>query len=360
VRRPKLALVAALALAALGGAAPAGTVAAAATAPPKADARTSAEANADALVREAVEAPKHVSYVGQLSSIRSGPRRAYAVVAKIEHRAPDDTRRTYLAPQALYGQYVITKGTKSWDVDPDRKRVVVSENRAADDQVVARDDLALLEANYRAVDASDDNIADRRTDVIDLVNRYTGERIMRLWLDQQTHIVLAKEEYHGDGSLAWRTRYDAIRFTGDIPKEIFSVTLPRDYASVQGASYGHPSEDLTRAISETGFTPVGPKYLPEGFAVVSADLSDIKGVKNLHLIYTDGIRTMSLFENATGSAIDFGGMKSQTISFEGHPAEYVRDGPTTLLAWRERGLAFALVGDLDLKDLTRIAISLVP
>lgn len=358
MRRPKLALVAALALAALGAAAPAAIVAAAATAPPKASARPSGAA--DALVRAAVDAPRHVSYVGQLSSIRSGPRRAYAVVAKIEHRAPDETRRTYLAPQALYGQYVITKGTMSWDVDPDRKRVVVSENRAADDQVVARDDLALLQANYRAVDASDDNVAARKADVIDLVNRYTGERTMRLWLDQQTHVVLAKEEYHGDGSLAWRTRYDAIRFTGDIPGQVFSVALPHDYASVQGRSYGHPSEDLTRAISETGFTPIGPKYLPEGFAVVGADLSDIKGVKNLHLIYTDGIRSMSLFESATDSAIDFGGMKPQTISFEGHPAEYVRDGPTTLLAWREHGLAFALVGDLDLKDLTRIAISLVP
>ena len=342
MRRPKLALVAALALAAL-GAAP----------------RTNAATNADALVRAAVEAPKHVSYVGQLSSIRSGPRRAYAVVAKIEHRAPDQTRRTYLAPQALYGQYVVTKGTRSWDVDPDRKRTVVSENRAAEDQVVARSDLALLEANYRAVDAGDDNVAARKADVIDLVNRYSGERTMRLWLDQQTHVVLAKEEYHGDGSLAWRTRYDAIRFTGDIPSQIFSA-LPHDYATVQGRSYGNPSEDLTRAISETGFTPVGPKYLPEGFAVVSADMSDIKGVKNLHLIYTDGIRTMSLFENATDSAIDFGGMKPQTISFDGHPGAYVHDGPTTLLAWRERGLAFALVGDLDLKDLTRIATSVVP
>ena len=38
----------------------------------------------------------------------------------------------------------------------------------------------------------------------------------------------------------------------------------------------------------------------------------------------------------------------------------MRDGPTTLLAWREEGLAFALVGDLDLKDLVRIAISVVP
>jgi hypothetical protein len=30
------------------------------------------------------------------------------------------------------------------------------------------------------------------------------------------------------------------------------------------------------------------------------------------------------------------------------------------LAWREKGLAFTLVGDLDLKELVRIGISVVP
>ena len=83
-------------------------------------------------------------------------------------------------------------------------------------------------------------------------------------------------------------------------------------------------------------------------------------MRNLHLIYTDGMRTLSLFESATDRAIDFTGMSVQTTRFEGHDADYVRDGPTTLLAWHEQGLAFALVGDLDLKELTQIAVSVVP
>jgi negative regulator of sigma E activity len=260
----------------------------------------------------------------------------------------------------LYGQYVITRGAMSWDVDPVQKHVVVTENRAADDQVVANDDVALLVANYRAVPAGSEVIADRRAETIDLMNRYTGARTLRLWLDEQTHVVLAKEQYNVDGSLAWRTRYDAIRFTNTIPRQIFTADLPRDFVTSNGRSYGHPSEDLTRAIADCGFTPIGPKYLPEGFAVVTADLTEIKGVKNLHLVYSDGIRTMSLFENATDRAVDFGGLQPKTTSFEGHPAQYVRDGPTTLLAWREHDLEFALVGDLELKDLVHIAVSVIP
>ena len=319
--------------------------------PPGTDARP--------LIVSAVAAPKHVSFVGQMSSIRSGQTRAFAVVSKIEHRAPDETRRTYLAPRVLYGQFVISRGAMSWDVDPLRKRVVVSENQAAVDPVAVVDDIALLDANYRAVRTATDGIADRKTDVVDLVSRHTGERAMRLWIDSETHVVLAKEAYHSDGSLAWRTRFDDIRYTDTIPEAAFISAIPQGFESVKGRSYRQPRA-LPSAVPDAGFKPVTPRYLPDGFTLIGADVSQVKGVRNLHLIYSDGIRTLSLFENATDRAIDFTGMKAQATHFEDHDAQYVRDGPTTLLGWREHGLAFALVGDLDLKELTQIATSVVP
>ena len=319
--------------------------------PPVADGRP--------LLVAAAAAPKHVSFVGQLSSIRSGQTRSDAVVSKVEHRAPDETRRTYLTPHVLYGQFVITRGAMSWDVDPANKRIVVSENKAAVDPVAVVDDIALVDGNYRAVKSATDTVADRKTDVVDLVSRYTGERTLRLWIDQQTHVVLAKEAYHSDGSLAWRTRYDDIRYTEGIPETIFSASVPPGFRTVKGRSYAQP---VTRpnAVPSPGFTPITPKYLPEGFIVVGSAVTQVKGVRNLHLIYSDGIRNLSLFENATNRAIDFTGMKPQATRFENHEAQYVRDGPTTLLAWREHGLAFALVGDLDLKELIQIATSVVP
>lgn len=331
----------------------------AATPPPAPPAETAQGTDARPLIVQAVAAPKHVSFVGQMSSIRSGTRQALAVLTKIEHRAPDDTRRTYLAPRALYGQFVISRGAMSWEVDPARKRVVVSENKAAVDPVAVVDDIALLDSNYRAVRTASDNVADRRTDVVDLVSRYTGERAMRLWIDSDTHVVLAKEAYHSDGSLAWRTRFDEIRYTDDIPPQVFTNAVPAGYETVQGRSYEQP-QALPSAVPAAGFTPITPKYLPEGFSLVGAAISSVQNIKNLHLIYSDGIRTLSLFQNATDRAIDFGGMQSHPTSFEGHPAQYVHDGPTTLLAWREHKLAFALVGDLDLKEMTQIAISVVP
>ena len=311
------------------------------------------------LIVAAAAASSHVSFVGQMSSIRSGTSQALAVISKIEHRAPDETRRTYLAPRALYGQFVISRGAMSWDVDSNHKRVIVTENRAAVDPVAVVDDIALLDGNYRAVRTASDDVANRRTDVVDLVSRYTGERAMRLWIDVDTHVVLAKEAYHGDGSLAWRTRFDDIRYTDDIPEQAFTNTVPPGFSTVKGRSYQQPRA-LPSSVPDAGFSPITPKYLPEGFSLVGADVSAVSGVRNLHLIYSDGIRTLSLFENSTNRAIDFGGLPSHTTRFEGHEARYVHDGPTTLLAWREHRLAFALVADLDLNELVAIAISVVP
>ena len=73
--------------------------------------------------------------------------------------------------------------------------------------------VALLEQNYRAVLGPVDVVAGRPTTTVWLVNRYTGVRAMRLWIDNGTKVVLAKEAYHADGSLAWRMRFDEIRFT---------------------------------------------------------------------------------------------------------------------------------------------------
>lgn len=316
--------------------------------------------NADALVREAAEAPKRVSYVGQLQSTRWGNSRAVATIARIEHKAPGDTRRTYLAPPALYGAYVIVHGTTTSEFDVKNNRVVTSENPATENQVAVNDNIVLLASNYRAIAGPNEAVGGRPALTVSLVNRYTGERMMRLWIDSETKIVLGKESYHANGSLASRMRFDEIRYTDDIPNGLFATSVPNGFRSVQGRRFGVPTSDIARAVQTAGFLPVGPKSLPEGFAIVSADVSEVKGVKSLHLLYSDGLRNLSLFENASNAAADFGSLKPATTSFEGHEAQYVKDGPTTLLAWKERGLAFALVGDLDIKELREIAMSVVP
>ena len=323
-------------------------------------ASTTPEGRAGQLLRESIDAPKNVSYVGQLETIRFSSNHANATIVRIEHRAPGMTRRLYLAPEALYGDYIITRGSANYQFDTKQSRVTVSHNPSLDSQIAANDSMSRVMTNYRPVLARNDIIAGRPTVSLILMNKYTGERVMRIWIDQTTHLVLKKEEYHGNGSVASQTRFEELRYTNAIPDGIFATEAPAGFAQVAGHDFAMPSSDIERVIRDAGFTPITPKSLPQGFALVSGDATTVNGVRTLHLVYSDGLRGISLFQNATGAAADFGSLPPHIIYFENHDAQYVEDGPTTLLTWQEKGLHFALVGDLLRNELVEIAKSVVP
>ncbi len=325
-----------------------------------ASAATTSTDSAVLLLRESLDAPKTVSYVGELQTIRFSTNRANATIERVEHRAPSLTRRWYLAPDSLYGDYVITRGIASYQFDTKHERVTVTHNPMLEDPVSANGNLDRVMQNYRTIFDGHETIADRPTVSLSLINKYTGERAVRVWIDEVTHLVLKKEEYHGNGAIASQMRFEELRYTTQIPDDIFATDAPAGYEQIAGTEIVAASPDVDRVERGAGFTPAGPKDLPQGFVLATADVTTVNGVRTLHLLYSDGLRTMSLFENATGAAADFGTLHPRTTRFEGHEAEYVEDGPTTLLCWRERGLYFALVSDLMRPELIDIAKSIVP
>ncbi|MBC5811553.1 MAG: DUF4367 domain-containing protein [Candidatus Eremiobacteraeota bacterium] len=320
----------------------------------------SADERAAELLRLSLEAPKTVSYVGQMETVRFSSNRANATIVRVEHRAPASTRRWYLAPEALYGDYVITRGSSSYQFDTKKSSLTVSHNPALDNQIAGADNLDRVMANYRPLVSGTAIVAGRPSTSLVLVNKYTGERVMRIWVDDKTYLVLKKEEYHGNGAIASQTRFDELRYTNAIPDGIFSTDPPVGYTRLAGHDYAMPTPDIEKVIRDAGFKPITPKALPQGFALSSGDTAMVNGVRTLHLMYSDGLRTLSLFENSSGAAVDFGNLRPSKTAFEGHDAQYVEDGPTTLVSWKEKGLAFALVGDLLRNELIQIAKSVVP
>ena len=312
-----------------------------------------------ALLRASLIAPQTVSYEGEVETVRFSSNRAVATIVKIEHRAPTLTRRWYVAPESLYGDYSITRAVLTYQFDTKRDRVTVSHVPATDDQVTVSGNFQNVLANYRAIYDGAETVAGRPTVSVVLINKYTGERAMRAWIDRDTNLVLKKEDYHANGAVASQTRFEEIRYTGSIPDGIFSTQTPGGYALVTGPSAASPSPDIDRTIQGAGFTAHRPQNLPQGFKLTSADVTEVNGIRTLHLLYSDGLRSISLFENAANAAADFGSVRPKTTHFEGHSADYIEDGPTTLLTWREHGLAFALVGDLLLPELVDIAQSIV-
>jgi negative regulator of sigma E activity len=302
--------------------------------------------------------PDRLSYVGEIAITHFGMQRSEAAIYRIEHRAPNLTRRWYLAPQGLYGDSVISRGDTTFSIDVKRERVIVAQDDAVDDQVAEDDNFGVLSSNYRPSFAPDETVDGRLCHVILLTNKYTGETTMRLCVDAKTGLVLEKEQYSANGSLLTDTRFRQLRYVSEIPMGIFEI--PKGLKRVDGPARSLPSSDLANVIKTAGFKALGPKYLPEGFIPVEGDVIEIKGVRTLHLLYSDGIRTVSLFQNQHAAAVDFSHYRVNETTIKDRDAQYVEEGATTLVAWSDSDLHFTLVGELPLLELQKIAASVTP
>jgi len=316
--------------------------------------------DASARLRASFTAPARVTYEGELETTNFASERAVATVLRIEHQAPARTRRSYLAPSELFGDYVVVRGGARFDFDAKRRRLVITHNPLLDDQIAAGGDYARVMRNYRPIFGGRETIAGRPADAISLVSRFTGERIVRVLLDAQTHLVLEKVIYHGNGAIASQMRFDRLRYVAHLPPQFFAVATPPGYVTVAGRDVAAAEADRAHVVGRVGFAPVEPRSLPQGFALIRTDVATAKGIPTVHLVYSDGLRLLSLFENNRDADAAFEGLHPRTVRFEGHDAQQVEDGSTTLLSWKERGIAFVLVGDLLARELVPIAASVIP
>ncbi len=317
-----------------------------------------ADEPADGFVFDAMTAPATVSYAGTVEVRSAANQQSEASVYHIEHRAPNLTARSYLSPPDLRGDSIVSRGDASYFVDVRRHRVVQTENDASKDQIARDDNYLLLRANYRAVKQASEPFAGRRVRTVALINRYTHRTTMLVRIDEATKLVLDKQQFAPDGSLVSEMRFRDVRYTADLSDGDFSV--PKEFALVRGPKFDEASKDVAQVVRSTKFEARGPRFLPEGFSPIEGDVIDVRSVPTLHLLYSDGIRTVSLFENAGATGLDLQRWRPHAIDVAGHAAQFAEQGPTALLTWTDGSLHCALVGELDLGELKHIAASLGP
>jgi len=316
-----------------------------------------AQRDATPLLRAALHAPQVTSYVGEIESIRFGAHGTQATVFRVEHRAPNLTHRWYIVPQSAFGETEIERGDTTYVLDPRHHQVLVERNRALDDRIVIADNVGLMLRNYRPVEQGTGHLLGFPVDIIALVNNYTGNTMMRLWLDAKSHLVLQRKVFGDDGALLGEQRFENLAYAKDIPTRVFAI--PNDLKRVDRTIHRRPSNDIAEVLRTMPFKAHRPHYLPDGFIAVAADRTTDGGVPQAHLLYSDGIRMISLFENA-GASLDLDGLRARTLQVGGVPAKLASRGSTSLLSWSKNGMHYALVGSLDPKELAKIAASVAP
>jgi len=310
----------------------------------------------DELLVAAMSAPSTVSYTGVVQVVRIGNSASQAAVYRVEHRAPDLTRRTYTSPSSLLGDSLVSNGDLSFSIDPKRRRIVEMRSDAVEETVALSANLALLRENYDVVSKGNETYAGRRAVDLVLMNKHTRRPTMLVRIDRDSDIVLDKEEFGADGSLVSELRFEEIRYATAIPQSDFA--LPKTYSLVRGPAFAEPSENLTSVVRSAGFSAREPRALADGFSPIEGNLVQMRGIVTLHVLYSDGIRTVSLFENAKASTLDVARLNPRDLQVGGHDAEYAEDGPAALLAWNDGALYYTLVGELDLPEFERLAASI--
>ncbi|HEY3676424.1 MAG TPA: DUF4367 domain-containing protein [Candidatus Tumulicola sp.] len=308
----------------------------------------------DSLVYQASTAQTGVTYTGLVQSVDFNDDDAQAVVYRIEHRAPNTTERIYLSPEKLKGDEVLVRGAEGYFVDAKRHRIVETENDAVLDPVDRNDDYALIRQNYRASARGDESFDGRRCKVVALVNRYTAATTMIMRIDDSTKLVLDRQEYAPDGTILSETRFQEIRYVASLPDGDFQV--PNKYSTVQGPRFGTSTKDVSSLAGESGFGARVPRSLPEGFSAIEGHVAKLHTAPTVHVLYSDGIRTVSIFENAGSTNSP---RPSATPTRVGNDdGNYLTRGRMTLLSWNDGTLQYTLVGDLNIDELKKLAESL--
>ena len=323
----------------------------------------SAVARADdarSLYAQAVHADDRVSYSGTLTSVvYAEDDSATSTVTRIEHKAPSSWRIWYLAPSDAYGRMVVSNESLAYQYEPSRNRVI-SHDWSQTGLIVSQPvNVARVESNYSIEAGTAGSVAGRATTTLSLVSKYTGSLVQRIWVDNQTKLILRQENYSADGSVGSKSSFDNIRLDTDLPSALFELAVPRGMTLVQGPSYGKATTDTADLVRSLSFTFAPPKFLPNGFSLERGSIASNAGVKTVEFVYGDGLRTFSLFENATGRLPRFD-QPVKSIGVGDQSGKYADIAGQRLVSWNAGGLNFTIVGDLSTKEIARIGASIRP
>jgi hypothetical protein len=133
---------------------------------------------------------------------------------------------------------------------------------------------------------------------------------------------------------------------------------PRDAGEVASASDLAAAKALTlpEAGAAVGFAPVAPSRIHPGYILDS--ITKVARRESLHLLYTNGIDNISVFEQPLGGARGLAAKDFREYAVYKSAAQAAGLGGqagTTILAWKNTHVSFVLIGRVDMSRMMEIA-----
>ena len=202
--------------------------------------------------------------------------------------------------------------------------------------------LDLLKRNYDVLTSGRGSVAGREADIIDAWRRADDDRrhpVARFWLDRATGVLLRRESYDATGRTVRGSAFFDVRV--DEPRSVSVAASPLAPPGPGGSDARRLGKAELKALEATGWTC--PGRLADGFELREARRLPDPAGQVIHLAYSDGLATVSVFEQR--GRLDDGGLDGFRRVRLGGGVVHVHDGVPQQLVWMSRDTVFTVVTD---------------
>jgi hypothetical protein len=175
--------------------------------------------------------------------------------------------------------------------------------------------------------------AGRAASVVE-ARRADGQLAGRFWVDQDTGVLLRREVFNGDGRRVRSSAFVELEVTETTADS--SAPVQR-VAPAAWSGRERPAPEAVARLRDAGWHV--PEDLPQGFRLFETRRED----QVLHLAYTDGLSTLSLF--AQDGQLGSSGMAGFTAEQVGGRPVWVRRSAPERVVWSGGDRVWTLVSD---------------
>jgi len=282
-------------------------------------------------------AVEELNYQGTFVHVMNGT----AETLRIVHRNADGRSAERILSLDGVGREIIRQGDEVQFILPDQRVVLLETRKDVSPLVTSLPSYsAELDPHYEITLQSTARVADRFAQVLEIKPRDEFRYGYVLWLDQETAMPLKSDLIDEKGAIVEQILFTEIDVLAEIPVEALAATLDTEGFTVLSA----PDSPL---LAEQAI-PWRASAVPVGFKLSVATQSPMPGSEYPveHLVYSDGLATVSVFIEDPKANAEVGDGFSNL-------------GSTNAFSLTLRGRKVTAVGEVPRQTVRTIASSLV-
>ena len=255
-------------------------------------------ADVDSILYKSIINQNKINYTGVIKREIFHNDSCFTIKQRIFFRAPDRMWSEILIPAKMKGAVIVRIGKKIFFKSHRSKIFRLRESsrgrEPANEFYIHKKWFNLLKNNYRFVPSEIVEIAGRWCYPVIVKSVHPERPWIKAWFDKDNSFLLKFEKYNSENKVIYRSSYEEINFNSTIDENIFKIKYKRDKKRRRGpfkifSSYESLNEKTRKELIKVN-------YIPPGFILDRIIVTEWKGEKFYHIIYTDGLNTLSLFQ----------------------------------------------------------------